>query len=81
MGLETVYVRHKFSAFKTDEKGFERIIKYYGDVKRISLFEYKCIIAARRVIEFALLPIWLVLFIFHRLFETFSDWYEDIINI
>lgn len=32
MGLETVYVRHKFSAFKTDEKGFERIIKYYGDV-------------------------------------------------
>lgn len=23
MGLETVYVRHKFSAFKTDEKGLK----------------------------------------------------------
>lgn len=81
MGSEEIYVRDKFSAFKTDEEGYERIVKHYGSATKISKFQYKCIIAARRVVQWLLLPVWVVLFIFNRLYENFTEWYEDFVRI
>lgn len=80
MGTDEIYVRDKFSAFKTDEEGYNRIVKHYGRTKKISKFQYCCIIAARRVVQWLLLTIWLLLFIFHRLYEIFTEWYEDFVR-
>ena len=80
MGTDEIYVRDKFSAFKIDEEGYNRIVKHYGRTKKISKFQYCCIIAVRRIVQWLLLPIWLLLFIFHRLYEIFTEWYEDFVR-
>ena len=81
MDAKTIYVRDKFSAFKTDEAGYERIVKYYGKTKKISKFQYICITTIRRTLQIILFPIWLILFGCTWLFDKFSDWYEDFVRI
>lgn len=80
MKTEEIYIRDKFVAFKTDKETYDAIIEHYGSAKRISKFQYRFIIALRKVLQYILFPLWALLFFFHILFDKFNEWYEKFLD-